>query len=101
MTYVKVASASDTAPGSTANSSRPARSRSRIPASAGYRVAPGFSAPGQLANLLRICECERPGQWCLGAGLEELNVPAGPVEERHVDPMARTIVARHADGVGE
>ena len=59
------------------------------------RITPSLSTPSQLSDLLRVCERQLPRQRRLKVRLEKLNVPALTQEERHVDPMAGTVAARH------
>jgi hypothetical protein len=62
---------------------------------------PSLTLPGQLSDLLRICERQLPGKRSPQIGFEELNLPAAAEMEVHIDPMARSVVAAHIDSIGE
>ena len=81
------ASASDTAPGSAASNTRPSRSLSRAPISADSPNRAKLLRAWPARDLLGACECERPRQWSLEVRFTELNLPAGPVEERDEDAV--------------
>jgi hypothetical protein len=59
-------------------------------------TSPSFPAPGELANLLRVGKGQLARQGSLQVSFEKLHVPTRTLEERHVDAVAGTVVARHA-----
>jgi hypothetical protein len=65
------------------------------------RGSPGFPAPRQLPDLLRVSERQLPGQRGLQVRFRELNLPAAPQKKVHVDLVRGAVVARHGGSIGE